>query len=355
VKEDVFQELAGLTTEARNPRTQNLDSMTTREILEAMNAEDRTVPDVVAAAIPQIEVLVERIVQSFQVGGRLLYIGAGTSGRLGVLDASECPPTFGTDPTQVQGFIAGGYDSLRKAAEGAEDNPDGAIHDFELCCLGRDDVVVGITASRRTPYVLGGLSYAKQRGCFTSLLICNEFDAESMGYETSASVNTGPSALARGLGASVPPPQGAGGLGGVSALPPANSGWPGGIPDVIMSLPVGPEVLTGSTRLKAGTATKLALNMITTAAWVRMGKCYGNLMVDLRMGSRKLQARARRILMEITGCDYEWADELLTMANGELKTALVMHFRGVTADHARDWLEENGGKVGGVMGEKGNF
>ena len=306
MKEDVFKELAGLATEARNPRTLNLDSMTTREILEAMNAEDRTVPDVVAQAIPEIEKLVERVVSSFQAGGRLLYIGAGTSGRLGVLDASECPPTFGTDPTMVQGFIAGGYDSLRKAAEGAEDNPHGAIHDFELCCLGRTDVVVGISASRRTPYVLGGLSYAKQHGCFTALLICNEFDAESMGYEETSAQ-----------------------------------------PDVIISLPVGPEVLTGSTRLKAGTATKLALNMITTAAWVRMGKCYGNLMVDLRMGSQKLQARARRIMMEITGCDYEWADELLTEAHGELKTALVMHFRGVTAEHAREVLEESGGKLGG--------
>ena len=185
MKEDVFKELAGLTTEARNPRTMALDTMTTREILEAMNAEDRTVPEVVAQAIPQIEQVVERVTQSLQAGGRLIYIGAGTSGRLGVLDASECPPTFGTDPTQVQGFIAGGYDSLRKAAEGAEDNPDGAIHDFELCCLGHDDVVVGITASRRTPYVLGGLSYAKQRGCFTALLICN------------TSVDAGPNALAR--------------------------------------------------------------------------------------------------------------------------------------------------------------
>lgn len=305
MKEDVFKELAGLSTEARNPDTLNLDKMTTREILEAMNREDRKVPEIVAQAIPEIEVLVERIVASFQKGGRLLYIGAGTSGRLGVLDASECPPTFGTEPTSVQGFIAGGYESLRKAAEGAEDNPDGAIHDFELCCLGHDDVVVGITASRRTPYVLGGLSYAKSHGCYTALLICNKFDAESMGYEEASTQ-----------------------------------------PDVIIELPVGPEVLTGSTRLKAGTATKLALNMITTAAWVRMGKCYGNLMVDLRMGSRKLQARARRILMEITGCDYEWADELLTEAHGELKTALVMHFRGVTAEHAREVLEESGGKLG---------
>ena len=322
MKEDVFKELAGLSTEARNPDTLNLDSMTTREILEAMNREDRKVPEIVAAAIPEIEVLVEHIVSALQKGGRLLYIGAGTSGRLGVLDASECPPTFGTDPTLVQGFIAGGYDSLRKAAEGAEDNPDGAIHDFELCCLGHDDVVVGITASRRTPYVLGGLSYAKKHGCYTALLICNEWPKES-------TVNEEPEAPLN---------------------PPKSADEFGGRPDLIISLPVGPEVLTGSTRLKAGTATKLALNMITTAAWVRMGKCYGNLMVDLRMGSQKLQARARRIMIAITGCDYEWADELLTEAHGELKTALVMHFRGVTAEHAREILEESGGK----LGEMGN-
>jgi len=304
VKEDAFKELAGLTTEARNPDTLNLDKMTTREILEAMNREDRKIPDIVAAAIPQIEILVERVVIALQRGGRLLYIGAGTSGRLGVLDASECPPTFGTEPHLVQGFIAGGYESLRKAAEGAEDNPDGVLHDFELCCINEEDVVVGITASRRTPYVLGGLRHAKSHGCYTALLICNQFDAKSMKYEEAEAQ-----------------------------------------PDVIIELPVGPEVLTGSTRLKAGTATKLALNMITTAAWVRMGKCYGNLMVDLRMGSQKLQARARRILMEITGCDYEWADELLKQSSGELKTALVMHFRGTTAEHARDFLEEHRGKL----------
>lgn len=307
MKEDVFKELAGLTTEARNPDTMNLDSMTTREILEAMNREDRKVPEVLASALPQIEQVVERVVQAFQKGGRLIYIGAGTSGRLGVLDAAECPPTFGTDPWQVQGFIAGGPDALVRAVEGAEDNPDGVVHDFEMCCINEEDVVIGITASRRTPYVLGGLRHAKAHGCFTALLICNSWNEET-------------------------PPN-----------PPVNGGGPA---DVIIELPVGPEVLTGSTRLKAGTATKLALNMITTASWVRMGKCYENLMVDLRMGSQKLQARARRIMMEITGCDYEWADELLRSAGGELKTALVMHFRGVTSEHAREWLEEHGGKVG---------
>lgn len=313
MKEDVFKELAGLTTEARNPDTMTLDSMTTREILDAMNREDRKVPEVLASALPQIEQVVERVVQALQKGGRLIYIGAGTSGRLGVLDAAECPPTFGTDPWQVQGFIAGGPDALVRAVEGAEDNPDGVIHDFEMCCINEEDVVIGITASRRTPYVLGGLRHAKEHGCFTALLICNSWSEESS-----------------------------------PTNPPVNGGGPA---DVIIELPVGPEVLTGSTRLKAGTATKLALNMITTASWVRMGKCYENLMVDLRMGSQKLQARARRIMMEITGCDYEWADELLRSAGGELKTALVMHFRGVTSEHARDWLEENG-KLGKLENRK---
>jgi N-acetylmuramic acid 6-phosphate etherase len=201
VKESVFQELAGLSTESRNPDTQNLDTMTTREILEAMNREDRKVPEVLAAAIPQIEQVVERVVQALSKGGRLLYIGAGTSGRLGVLDAAECPPTFGTDPWQVQGFIAGGYDALVRAVEGAEDNPDGVLHDYEMCCINEEDVVVGITASRRTPFVLGGLRHAKAHGCFTALLICNEPPTESMIYE--ASVDAGLGALAREGGNSV--------------------------------------------------------------------------------------------------------------------------------------------------------
>ncbi|MCC6475734.1 N-acetylmuramic acid 6-phosphate etherase [bacterium] len=335
MKKNVFDEIAGLLTESRNPDTMNLDSMSVREILEAMNREDHKVPDVLAAAIPQIEKVVEMVVESLQAGGRLIYIGAGTSGRLGVLDAAECPPTFGTEPWQVQGFIAGGYDSLRKAAEGAEDKEDGAHHDLtEIACVNRLDTVIGISASRRTPYVIGGLRRAKEEGAKTALLICNEPPEESTPNEEAPPSD---SPVNRGGPEGGSPPQGAGGLGGVA--------------DVIISLPVGPELLTGSTRLKAGTATKLALNMITTAAWVRMGKCYENLMVDLRQGSSKLQARARRILMEITGCDYEWADELLTSSSGELKTALVMHFKGVTAEHAREILEENGGKIdSGVEG-----
>jgi N-acetylmuramic acid 6-phosphate etherase len=305
----IFDELAGLTTEQRNSRSMKLDAMTTREILATMNAEDRTVPEVVAQALPQIEQAVELITASFQRGGRLIYVGAGTSGRLGVLDAAECPPTFGSEPWQVQGFIAGGQNALVRAVEGAEDSFEQAAHDLEICALNEADVVVGITASRRTPYVLGALSYAGERGAKRVFIICNT-----------------PSDI------------------------PVNGGDK--IADVIISIPVGPELLTGSTRLKAGTASKLVLNMLSTAAWVRTGKCYENLMVDLRMGSMKLRARARKIMIELTGCDYDWADEILNQADNELKTALVMHFKGVTAEHAREMLEEKGGSVRSVIEEK---
>jgi N-acetylmuramic acid 6-phosphate etherase len=228
----------------------------------------------------------------------LIYIGAGTSGRLGVLDAAECPPTFGADPWQVQGFIAGGHSALVRAAEGAEDDFEQASRDLEICALNEEDVLIGITASRRTPYVLGALSYAGEHNAKRVFIICND--------------------------------------------PPGESTK---LAEVVISLPVGPELLTGSTRMKAGTATKLVLNMLTTAAMVRTGKCYENLMVDLRQGSMKLRARARKIFIELTGCDYEWADEMLNQADQELKTALVMHWKGVTAEHAREMLEQAGGQI----------
>ncbi len=315
---DVLKELAVLTTETRNPRTMRLDSMTTHEILEAMNAEDRTVPEAVARAIPEIERVVEMVVTSLRNGGRLIYVGAGTSGRLGILDAAECPPTFGTEPFMVQGLIAGGPGAVFKAVEGAEDNFEQAAHDLDICTLNEEDTVIGITASRRTPYVLGALMYSKRCGASTALLICNE----------------------------IPPPSPPQDVEGESSadLPPYLMGGIRGV-DVIISVPVGPEVLTGSTRLKAGTATKLVLNMITTAAMVRLGKCYENLMVDLRQGSMKLRARARKIFMELTGSDYDWADEVLKEANGELKTALVMHWKGVGAEPARELLETAQGNL----------
>jgi len=305
MSKSVFEELQGLATEARNPRTTNLDQMSTREILEAMNREDSSVPEVVAKALPEIEKAVEIVANAFQRGGRLIYVGAGTSGRLGIIDAVECPPTFGTDPWMVQGFIAGGAGAVFKAVEGAEDDSEQAGSDLDICCINSNDVICGITASRRTPYVIGSLNYAKEKGAKRIFVICND---------TTSDMND--------------------------------------IADVVISVPVGPEVLTGSTRLKAGTATKLVLNMITTAAMVRIGKCYENLMVDLRAWSEKLKARSRRIFMELTGSDYEWADQMLRQANGELKTALVMHFRGVSPDHARELLEQCGGIVREAMKEK---
>ncbi|HEY3295504.1 MAG TPA: N-acetylmuramic acid 6-phosphate etherase [bacterium] len=305
----VFEELQGLTTEQRNPATMRLDTMSVPEILLAMNEQDRTVPERVAAALPDIEQAVNLIVPALQRGGRLIYVGAGTSGRLGVLDAAECPPTFGTEPWQVQGFIAGGYGALVKAVEGAEDNAGQAVRDLDLCSLCANDVVCGITASRRTPYVISSLQYARERGSKTVFIICND----------------------------PPPPT------------PPQAGGTDDFADVVISVPVGPEALTGSTRLKAGTATKLVLNMLTTASMVRLGKCYENLMVDLRTTSEKLKARMRRILMDLTQCDYEWADALMKDADGELKTALVMHWKNVGADRARELLEANGGVIRRVI------
>jgi N-acetylmuramic acid 6-phosphate etherase len=301
----VFDELAELGTESRNAETMALDRMSTREILEAMQHEDRTVAEIVANALPQIAQAVELVAAALASGGRLIYVGAGTSGRLGILDAAECPPTFGSEPWQVQGFIAGGKDAVFHAVEGAEDDAEQAARDLDICAVSSGDVVCGITASRRTPYVLGALKYAQTRGAKRVFIICN--------------------------------------------TPPENGGE---LADVVIAAPVGAEALTGSTRLKAGTATKMILNMLTTAAMVRIGKCYENLMVDLRAGSQKLRARARRIFIELTGSDYEWADATLNDADGELKTALVMHFRNVGAERARELLNECGGVVRRVIEEK---
>lgn len=294
----VYQELKDLETESRNPRTAGLDVMSVREILEAMNREDRTVAEVVSDALPEVEKAAKAAETAFRQGGRLIYVGAGTSGRLGVLDASECPPTFGADPEQVRGVIAGGYGALVKSAEGAEDEEETAARDLRSLSLKPEDVVCGITASRRTPYVISALRFAKNTRCRTILIICNSIPENYLELS-----------------------------------------------DIIISLPVGPEILTGSTRLKAGTATKMVLNMITTSAMIRQGKCYENLMVDLKIWSDKLRARARRILTEITGLDYGAADALLKSADGELKTAIVMHLKDLNADRAREALNESGGVI----------
>jgi len=304
MSEELMKELQALVTEGRNPVSERLDAMSTREILEAINREDAQVAAAVAKVIPEIEKAVELIVEVFRAGGQLFYIGAGTSGRLGVLDAAECPPTFGTDPELVQGFIAGGYGALVRAVEGAEDDSKGSHDFFKQQGLCEKDCVCGIAASKRTPFVRAGLDFAKTVGAKTILVTCN---------------------------------------------PP--TGTDDGL-DVVIAPIVGPEVLTGSTRMKAGTATKLILNMLTTASMVRMGKCYGNLMVDLRATSDKLKERVRAMLMILTKIEYAEAEKLIVAAGGELKTAIVMQVCGIGAAEARMRLAAAKGQIRVAVGER---
>jgi len=302
MKRHVYDRLQNLTTESLNPRTLNLDTMTVGEILRAMNREDSEVISAVEKVLPQVEQAVERVVTSFRSGGRLFYVGAGTSGRLGVLDAAECPPTFGTDPEMVQGIIAGGYEALVRSVEGAEDDEKAGAEELGRRGLTQNDVVVGIAASTRTPYVMGALEHAQSIGAAAVLVTCNDASGE---------------------------------------------GTPA---DVVIAPIVGPEVVAGSTRLKAGTATKMILNMITTASMVRMGKTWGNLMVDLKAWSDKLRARSCRILTLATGCTFEEAVDWLHKADGDLKTAIVMAVGGVDAENARKRLKENDGSVRRALG-----
>lgn len=289
------------TTEAQNPRTRRLDAMSVEELLRVMNAEDARVPDAVARQIPQIARAVELVVQALRAGGRLIYLGAGTSGRLGVLDAAECPPTFGTDPGQVVGLLAGGQGAMFRAAEGAEDRAQDGVRDLTELGLTDRDVVVGIAASGRTPYVIGGLDHARAAGAATVSIACNP------GAEVSRHAQ------------------------------------------VAIELDNGPEVLTGSTRLKAGTSQKLVLNMISTAAMVGLGKVYGNLMVDLRPTNEKLLARAVRIVREATDCDEDTARAALAAADHHAKTAIVAILCGISADAARDRLAAADGFVRGAV------
>lgn len=293
----VFDEIKNLVTESRNPRTMDLDALGTEEILRRINAEDKTVPLAVEKEIPYIARAVELVVEAFKRGGRLFYVGAGTSGRLGVLDASECPPTYGTDPELVQGLIAGGYAALVRAQEGAEDSREDGAQDLAERGVTANDVVCGIAASRRTPYVVGAVEYARKIGAKTLYVTCTP--REEMNIDV----------------------------------------------DVAICPVVGPEVVMGSTRMKAGTATKLVLNMITTASMVRLGKVYENMMVDLQMNSRKLEERSKRTVMIVTGVDYDTAAEVLLKAGGHVKTALVMLLADVDADTAREALAEADGRV----------
>ncbi|MFB1098005.1 N-acetylmuramic acid 6-phosphate etherase [Terribacillus sp. JSM ZJ617] len=279
-----------LTTEKRNESTMKLDQLSTKEVLQLMNKEDRTVPDAVEAALPEIEAAVKQVISTFQAGGRLIYTGAGTSGRLGILDAVECPPTFSTPDDMVQGLLAGGMSAFRKAKEGAEDNPELGARELEEIGLTAKDTVIGIAASGRTPYVIGALDYAAAVGAATVSIACNKNAAISKHAKISIEIETGP------------------------------------------------EILTGSTRLKAGTAQKLVLNMISTASMVGVGKVYKNLMVDVKPTNDKLQERAKRIIMEATGANYDAAEKIFDLADGQVKTAIVMLLLDVTKEEAESKL-----------------
>ena len=295
--ENLLQTLSTLITEQRNPNSMHVDSLSALEIVQLMNEEDKQVPLAIEKCLPQIAQAVECIVAAFQQGGRLVYIGAGTSGRLGVLDASECPPTFGVSPEMVKGIIAGGERALRHPIEGAEDSKTQAVVDLQTIQFSSKDVLVGIAASGRTPYVIGALEYAKSLGSVTVSIASNP---------NSAMAN---------------------------------------IVDIAIDTVVGPEVLTGSSRLKSGTAQKLVLNMLTTASMILMGKCYQNLMVDVQASNEKLKARAIRIVMQATDCDKALAEETLKQADQNAKLAIMMILSGLDRAQAEALLEKHQGKL----------
>ena len=289
-------------TERRNPRSVEIDRLTTLEIVDLVNAEDRMVAEAVGEERDAVARAIDLATSAFRAGGRLIYVGAGTSGRLGVLDAAEMPPTYRTDPAMVQGIIAGGPAALVRAQEDAEDRPEDGAEAVDELAVGRRDFVLGIATSGTTPYVHGALRRARELGARTGFLLCT-YPSEEL--------------LARH--------------------------------DVVIAPLVGPEVITGSTRMKAGTATKMVLNTITTGAMVRLGKVYGNLMVDLQVTCQKLRDRGERILMETMGMEREAAAALLRRAGGHVKTALVMRGRSVGRPEAERLLEEADGRVARVV------
>jgi N-acetylmuramic acid 6-phosphate etherase len=295
--EKVTRLLERLTTEQRNNKTRNLDEMTTKEILQVMNEEDKTVAIAVSKELAQIEKLVQKVIASFRQGGRLIYMGAGTSGRLGILDAVECPPTFGTEKEMVQGLIAGGLEAFTNAVEGAEDNEELAVRDLQSIGLTEKDIVIGIAASGRTPYVISGLRYAKHIGAATGSIACNK-GAEISKYA-----------------------------------------------DISVEVETGPEVLTGSTRLKAGTAQKMVLNMISTASMIGIGKVYKNLMVDVQATNVKLKERAKRIIMQAADVDAKTAEQYYEAAQGHVKTAIVMILLQCSYEEATERLQKANGFV----------
>ena len=291
-------------TERRNPRSATIDTASSLEIVDLIGGEDAGVPAAVAQAREQIARAIDLIEAAFRAGGRLVYVGAGTSGRLGVLDAAECPPTFGTPPEMVVGVIAGGYPALVRSVEGAEDDVNAGLGEMDARKVGSNDVVVGIAASGTTPFVRAALSQAQTLGARTALVTCA--DPPQLLQETC---------------------------------------------DVCIVVKVGPEVVTGSTRMKAGTATKLVLNTLTTGAMIRLGKTYGNLMVDLRAWNDKLIDRSHRIVMETTGLPREQAGAVLEAAGGRVKTAIVMARRGVGSEEADRLLVEHQGRLRGIVGD----
>lgn len=288
-------------TESRNTRTLAIDQLNTLEMLELINREDASVPQVVSAILPEIAQAVDLITARLAKGGRLIYIGAGTSGRLGVLDAVECVPTFSTPPSLVQGLLAGGMSALTQSIEDAEDKPAAAVEDLQAIKLNAQDALVGIAASGRTPYVIGGLRYGREIGAGTIAVSCNA-----------------PAPILE-------------------------------LAEIKIAALTGPEVITGSTRLKAGTAQKLILNMLSTASMVKLGKTYGNLMVDVKITNQKLGERARGIVMEVGEVSAEQAQSLLDQSGGEVKTALVMALLGLDAAEARARLGAAGGHLRAVL------
>lgn len=294
----LFEEISALSTEQRNINSMNIDNESIAGILRIINNEDKTVPYAVEEELPYIEKAVEIIVHALKNGGRLLYFGAGTSGRLGVVDASECPPTYGTPFGLIDGYIAGGKEAMFRAQEGAEDKEENGANDVLVAKVTNKDVVCGIAASRRTPYVIGAIKKANELGAKTLYVTCtprSTFNIENV--------------------------------------------------DVPICVNVGQEVIMGSTRMKSGTAQKLVLNMLTTASMIRMGKVYENMMIDLQMTNKKLVERSKRVVMTITGVNYDEAQKYLDAAGGHVKTALVMILANVDLDEAKARLEKTDGFV----------
>jgi N-acetylmuramic acid 6-phosphate etherase len=303
---NLFREISTLTTEKNNPATRDIDTLSTREILLKINDEDAKVAVAVRAEIEHIEIAVDKIAEAFKNGGRLIYAGAGTSGRLGIVDASECPPTYGTPPEMVQAIIAGGTPAIFQAQEGAEDSRELAASELNLLKVTKLDVICGIAASGRTPFVIGALEEAKKRAAYTILVSTNS--RENL-LKTDA----------------------------------------GKFADTLICPQVGPEVIAGSTRMKSGTAQKLVLNMLTTASMIRIGKTYGNVMVDLQLTNEKLKERAKAILMNLADTDYETAEEILLKTGGNVKMALVMLLTGADFPTAEELLKDSGGLIKEVL------